>query len=251
MKLALKFSYNGKDFRGYARQPQQKTIEGEIISSLVNNGFIENTNVSEFRSASRTDKGVSALGNIIAFKIDKYPNTILKVLNDDLQDIIFYGFKEVNIDFYPRHAKQRRYRYYLKNNNFDNDKIISVATSFAGEHNFSNFARIELGKDPERIIDNILIEFQNDFIVLEFSAQNFLWNQVRRIVSAISKTGLGKIEKEEVIEALHNPDKKVDFGLAPAEPLVLTDIVYDFEFEIDNLYYKSLNKLEKNIISSL
>ncbi len=251
MKLALKFSYNGKDFRGYARQPQQKTIEGEIISSLVNNGFIENTKVSEFRSASRTDKGVSALGNIIAFKIDKYPNTILKVLNDDLKDIIFYGFKEVNIDFYPRYAKQRRYRYYLKNNNFDKDKIISVATSFAGEHNFSNFARIEIGKDPERIIDNILIEFQNDFIVLEFSAQNFLWNQVRRIVSAISKTGLGKIEKEEVIEALNNPDKKVDFGLAPAEPLILTDIVYDFEFEIDNSYYKSLNKLEKNIISSL
>lgn len=251
MKLALKFSYNGKNFIGYARQPQQKTIEGEIISSLVNNRFIVDTKVSEFRSASRTDKGVSALGNIIAFKTDINLNNILKVLNDDLKDIIFYGLKEVNIDFYPRHAKQRRYRYYLKNNDFDNNKIISAAASFAGKHNFSNFARVEPDRDPVRRIDNILIDFQKNCIIIEFFAQNFLWNQVRRIVAAISKVGLGKIEKEEIIEALHNPDKRVDFGLAPAEPLLLADVIYDFEFKIDNTYYMSLNEIEKNIISCI
>ena len=85
---------------------------------------------------------------------------------------------------------------------------------------------------------------------MDFYAQTFLWNQIRRIVSAIQKMGIGKIEKEQIIEALHNPNKKDDFGLAPAEPLFLRDIVYDFEFEYDKKLLNSLKDFEKNIVTS-
>jgi tRNA U38,U39,U40 pseudouridine synthase TruA len=63
--------------------------------------------------------------------------------------------------------------------------------------------------------------------------------------------GSGKLEKEHVIEALHNPDKKVDFGLAPAEPLILMDIIYDIEFEYDKKLSNRLSDLERRIVSSL
>ena len=63
--------------------------------------------------------------------------------------------------------------------------------------------------------------------------------------------GTGKIEKEEIIEALHNPNKRVDFGLAPAEPLILRDILYDFEFDYDKNYMNLLMDFEKSIVSSL
>jgi len=50
---------------------------------------------------------------------------------------------------------------------------------------------------------------------------------------------------------LENPNKKVDFGLAPAEPLILKDIVYDFKFEYEEKSLDRLNKLEDSIIRSL
>ena len=41
MRIALKFAYDGRNFHGYARQPQLKTVEGEIIKALIKHGFIE------------------------------------------------------------------------------------------------------------------------------------------------------------------------------------------------------------------
>jgi tRNA pseudouridine38-40 synthase len=250
MRIALKFAYDGRKFHGYARQPQLKTIEGEIIISLIKHGFIEDTKESFIRSASRTDKGVSAIVNVIAFNTDSSKERIFQEMKEDLLDILIYGIKDVEPDFYPRHAKRRTYRYYLKNENLEIDRVLSAAASFAGKYNFSNFARTEEFKDPVRNIDNIIVTNQDDFFIMDFYAQTFLWNQVRRIVSAIQKMGIGKIEKEQIIEALHNPNKKVDFGLAPAEPLILRDIVYDFEFEYDKKLLNSLKDFEKNIVST-
>ncbi|MCX6667696.1 MAG: hypothetical protein NTV74_05605, partial [Euryarchaeota archaeon] len=92
---------------------------------------------------------------------------------------------------------------------------------------------------------------QDDFFIIDFYAQTFLWHQIRRVVSALEKAISGKLEKEQIIDALANPDKKVDFGLAPAEPLILREIIYDFEFEYDKKLLSRLSFLEKNVVSSL
>ena len=70
MRIAVKFAYDGRKFYGFARQPRLKTVEENILNILVENGFIKDPKESHFRSASRTDKGVSALGNVIAFNTD-------------------------------------------------------------------------------------------------------------------------------------------------------------------------------------
>jgi len=251
MRIAVKFAYDGSKFYGYARQPRLKTVEGEIIKTLFQHGIIEDTKKSRFRSASRTDKGVSALGNVVAFNTDFIRADILQKLNEDLTDIIVYGTACVDAEFYPRYAKRRSYRYYLKRKDLEIDKILSAAASFTGEHNFSNFARVEESKDPIRIIDNVVVAEKDDFLIVDFYAQTFLWHQIRRIISAVEKVGSGKLEEERIIEALCSPDKKVDFGLASAEPLILKDIVYDFDFEYDKNYLKTLNDLENRIAESL
>ncbi len=251
MRIAVKFAYDGRKFYGFARQPRLKTVEEDILNILVENGFIKDPKESHFRSASRTDKGVSALGNVIAFNTDSSKERVFQKLACDVTDIILYGFTCVEPDFYPRHAKLRVYRYYLKKTSFEIDKILSAAAAFTGEHNFSNFARVEEFKDPRRIIDNIIVTENNDFFVIDFYAQTFLWHQIRRIISAMEKVGMGKLEEEQIIEALNNPDKKVDFGIAPAAPLILKDIMYDFNFEYEKYYSKTLNDLEKRIVNSL
>jgi tRNA pseudouridine38-40 synthase len=218
---------------------------------LIKNGFIEDTKDSFFRSASRTDKHVSAFGNIVAFNTDSSKKNILKNLSDEFEDIVIFGATDVKDDFNPRYANYRNYCYFLDIKDLDSEKIISASNAFTGEHNFSNFARIESFRDPVRVIENIIFSKEGNYLLIDFYAQTFLWNQIRRIVSALVKIGNGKLEKERVVEALCNPDKIVDFGLAPAGPLVLKDIVYDFDFKSDKKLLIELENLKKKILNKI
>ena len=248
MRIAIKFAYDGRIFKGYARQPKLKTVEGTIIKNLMKLGFIKNIEESFFRSASRTDKGVSAICNVFAFNTDVFIKNRLQVLSNEFKDIIIYGIKVVEHDFIPRHARLRHYRYYLKNNDFDIDKIMLTASLFTGKHDFSNFARIESFRNPVRTIDNIIIIEKRNFIILDFYAKNFLWHQIRRIVSAIKKIEEEKLEKKHIINALSNTSKKIDFGLASPNPLILKDMIYDFEFEHDINKIHKITDLENRIV---
>ena len=250
MRTALKFAYGGRDFYGYARQPNLKTVEGELIKVLIKHKLIKDAKESKFRSASRTDKGVSAFCNVLSFDTNKLNNN-LEALSSDLVNIIVYAIAKVESDFNPRYAKHRQYRYYLNSKDIDIEKIISAASIFTGKHNFSNFARVEKHKNPVRTIDNIVFSELDDFLIIDFFAQTYLWQQVRRIISALEKLGKNKLEKEQIIEALKNPNKKVDFGLAPAESLILKDIVYDFDFEYNQKLLTLAKKLERKIISQI
>ena len=251
MRIALKFAYDGGVFHGYARQPNLRTVEGEIIEKITKNNIIEDLEASRFRTASRTDKGVSATGNIIAFNTNIFEKKMLDDLNKQSDSILFYGYKHVDDDFYPRYARLRQYRYYLDVKNLDTEKIIRALSFFTGEHDFSNFARIEQNKNPVKTIDNIIYFFDDDFLIVDFFAQTFLWNQIRRIISAVEKAGCGKIKEEEIIIALNNPKKIIDLGLAPPEPLILKDVFYDFEFEKQIKYYKKLKEFENKFISKI
>ncbi len=251
MRVAVKFAYDGRKFHGYARQPNLKTVEGELIKLLVKHGFIEDAKESFFRSASRTDKGVSALCNVIAFNTNTTKKHLLQTLSNEDSSILIYGIKDVEPEFNPRYAKFRHYRYYLPVANLDIEKIVSASAYFTGEHDFSNFAKLEPHRNPIRTIDNILFAQENDFLIIDFFAQTFLWHQIRRIISALIKVGKGKLDEKDINETLINPDIKVDFGLAPAEPLILKDVVYNFKFEYDEKLLNELNLLEEKIRSSL
>ncbi len=247
----MKFAYDGQKFDGYARQPNRKTVEGELLNALITQGFIEDAKTSCFRSASRTDKGVSALGNVVAVNTESLKEQMMQELKEKIPDIFVYGIQNVDPDFYPRYAKQRIYRYYLENKGFAVDDVLSAAAVFTGEHNFKNFARVEEGKNPLRTIDTIVVSEENTFLVFDFYAQNYLWNQIRRLISAIEKVGLKKLTKNHLSDALNDPGKKVDFGLSPAEPLILKDIVYDFMFEYNKNTDQRLCDFERKIVSSL
>jgi tRNA pseudouridine38-40 synthase len=252
MRFAVKFAYDGAHFSGYARQPGQLTVEQTLLDILSESRVVRDPRSSRFRTASRTDRGVSALGNVCAFDTDASQESILKILeNNQSSDIFLYGIICVDPEFYPRHAKRREYRYYLKKEDLDVDAVLSTAALFTGEHNFQNFARIEPSKNPVRIIDNIVVVEQQGFLVLDFYAQTFLWNQIRRIVSALKKAGEGTLTHHAIRQALLHPEERVDFQLALSEPLILKDVVYDFSFEYMKDYKKTLKNLEERIVASL
>ena len=251
MRVAIKFAYDGKPFRGYARQPNLNTVEGKLIQSLKENGYIQNAREAVIRAASRTDKGVSSLGNVLAFNTEKNINDLILECNDSLQSILIYGKKIVDETFYPRYANQRIYAYYLKKDLIDLQVLHTVVPLFIGTYNFSNFARVESHKDPMRTIDDISIIETESFYVLKFQAQTFLWHQIRRIVSAILQVKRQKITIDDIMKALHYPEEEIDFGLAPSFPLILEDIIYNLNFELDKDALKKKEEFENHLLDEI
>jgi tRNA pseudouridine38-40 synthase len=219
MSVALKFAYDGTKFHGYARQPNVRTVEGEVLKALDSIGARH----LRFRSASRTDKGVSALGNVIAFDTNFRPEELCGALNSRLEDIFFYAYARVPLEFWPRYADERWYRYHLYGRH-DVKLLNDISELFMGEHDFSSFSKIEKGRNPVRSIDSIEIREDGDFTLIDIRAQSFLWQMVRRIVGAMISVEMGEKSIEDVERALHG--EKVIFRIAEPEPLFLMDVVH-------------------------
>jgi tRNA pseudouridine38-40 synthase len=228
MRVALKFGYDGSRFWGYQRQPDVRTVEGDIITALRKTRIIRDLNESNFLSASRTDRKVSAIGNVLALDTDFRLKEIIRAMNSKLEDIYFWGIAEVEDGFVPRHADQRWYRYHLPGH-MDVDLLKEASLLFKGEHDFKGFCR-KSERSTVRIVDSIAVKKGSPFIFFDIKAQSFLWNMVRRIVSAVVKYADGEITKKEVKDALAGKGK--DLGLVAAQPLILMDVSYDFEFNV-------------------
>ncbi len=248
MRIAVKFAYDGRPFYGYARQPDLHTVEGVLLKTLRKTGFIVDGRSSSFLSASRTDKGVSACCNVVAFNTKKSTKDLLQLLSEELTDVFPFAMARVSDDFYPRHAQKRWYRYVLPKESIGLKTIQQCIDLFQGSHDFSNFARVESHKNPIRAIDQILVDEQDHFFAIDIIAQTFLWHQIRRMISAMIKVEKGKKTMDEVASALHHPEKSMDFGVAPAEPLILMDISYpNVSFKVDKMLAKKKERVQKKV----
>ena len=248
-RYALKFGYIGKNFYGYQRQPNFKTVEGDILNACFSTGIIKDYKNANFKSASRTDKGVSALGNVLAVNTDFRKNEIIQALNSHIQDIWFYKIAQVDTTFNPRHAIKRIYRYHLSTNKRNINVLIKATDIFIGEHDFKYFCYNVKDKNTVRTITRIDVNKSKNFITIDFEAPNFLWGMVRMIIAAIlsyenNKTNITQIEKVLLME------KKNHFGIALPEPLLLVDISYDFCFEKTHVYINSIDDLEQRLYLS-
>jgi len=224
--MLLKFAYDGTKFFGYQRQKDVPTVEGSVLQILRKFGIANN-----LKSASRTDRGVSALGNVIQLHTPMDPMDVIGILNSNLKYIYFHSFTEE--DFNPRHAELRWYRYHLFSGEYDILRLKEVARIFEGTHDFVNFTRAR--KNTIMEIKKIEVKEREEIITIDFYARSYLWNMIRRIVAAMEKYSLGMNFGEEIFE------KKYNFGIAPPEPLILMDIQYPFPFKV-----LSLKKMRKN-----
>jgi tRNA pseudouridine38-40 synthase len=251
MRVALKFAYDGRLFSGFARQPGRRTVEGDLLTLLEEWGAFRSLEEARFRSGSRTDRGVSARGNVVGFSTELSLEELLHQMPGGIPDLYVYGAQVVDDSFYPRFAAQRWYRYYLRTEGLDVGQVLAVVPVFLGEHDFRNFAKLEPGKDPVRCVERLDVIEEGRFLVLDFRAQTFLWHQVRRIVAALIRVGQGKLSGEAVAKALEDPSHRVDYGLAAAEPLFLQEVVYPFTFEELPDAAVAISKLEASVINDL
>jgi tRNA pseudouridine38-40 synthase len=229
LRAAVKVAYDGRPFRGYQVQPDARTVQGEIRRALAKSGAAPDPSAARFQSASRTDAGVSALGNVIAFDTDLPRRGLLPALNAASKDVWFLGVAEVPDDFNPRHARRRWYRYHLIGD-YDIEGLEKAARLFVGEHDFSSFAK-DAPKPAIVALDAVTVVEVDGAAGLDFIAQRFLWRMVMRIVAAILSVVRGEASREEIASALHGGPAA--FGLAPAGPLFLMDVDHGITYEMD------------------
>jgi len=220
-RTAVKIAYLGDDFAGSQIQPGLRTVEGEVLSDLasINNGD------PDMRCASRTDRGVNALGNVVVFntRFDD-PAILLKALNAVSDGVFYRSAAFVDQGFNPRHASERIYRYVLPSDDMDVNAAKGCASLFVGEHDFIRFCK--QNDRPTRMnMRSVTVDEADGVLVIEFRSEYFLWNQIRRIAAAISSVGRGEASAEDVGRALNgNP---ISFGTARPDALTLIDVVYD------------------------
>ena len=226
-RVAIKIAYDGGAFHGQVRQPGLRTVEGEVIHALRRARVIRDPKEARFQSASRTDRGVSALGNVVAFDTSLAPDAAARALNAKSRGVWAWAATEVPEDFNARRARSRWYRYTLTLAH-SVDALNAVLRLFEGEHDFRNFTR-DRTRTRTRI-DLARATKEDDSVAIDFMAPSFRWNLVRRIVAAAQRVESGGATVPDIQAALSQPEK-VDFGLAPPEPLTLMDVEYDERFE--------------------
>ncbi len=225
MRVALKIAYDGRAFYGHQRQPDRRTVEGECLAALRAAHIVDDPHEAFFRSASRTDRGVSAVGNIIAFNTLFRTDAIVGAFNHGAQDVWAWALASVPDSFHPRHAIERWYRYMVVED-IAPEVLRSGARLFVGTHDFRSFCSEPLL--APFTVNSVDVIREDGVTCIDVRARSFRRGMVRRIVGALLAVARGDASCDQLQETLAGVRR--DFGSAPPEPLVLMDVRYEVPF---------------------
>lgn len=241
-------AYDGTPYQGFQRQAGVETVQGVVERALRNLGW----SGQSILAAGRTDTGVHAAGQVIAFDLDwRHSTTELRsAINAHLPpEIAVQSVAEVEDDFHPRYAAiSRSYRYHIfcqevrhplrerfawrVHPEVDLTRLTQVADLLLGTHDFAAFGTPpRAGGSTVRTVYESRwhlsqSEWQNPDIVFSITADAFLYRMVRRLVYLQVLVGQGKMSLGDFQELLANPPKTAVQGLAPPCGLVLVSVAY-------------------------
>lgn len=234
-RFLVAIGYRGDTFHGSQIQPNVRTVQGSISDALRKIGWWTE---GCLRMSSRTDAGVSVRMNLARIDLPEAVSRsiddprILRALNDHLpEDVVAWGARRVPVWSPSRPVVSRKYYYRSEISRrwpieIDMDSLQSACSALEGDHDFANFCRVEEGRGTERTVDvcEPWINSEGRPIGIMVCAQSFLWNQVRRMSSAVTGVISGEIGVNELEGALNNPLNPMDLGMDPPEGLVLWEI---------------------------
>lgn len=256
-RFAFKVFYEGtKPFYGSQRQPNIRTVEGDLISALMRTQVLpSDLNAAKFASAGRTDRYVWSLGNVFAVNTegDLTPAAVNSKMGSD--DIRVWASARVSDSFNPRRALRRHYKYFAcAAEGMDLELLIETSKLFVGAHDFRSFSHRPSKENSIReITDFSVVRPADNFICFSIIGDSFLRRMVRKIVGSLLYVALGLLKPTEIQQLFdsRNPIPKMGVPSAPAEGLVLWDVDYGFPFEVDDYAVKKLRVALMNSIRQL
>ena len=250
--LSLTVSYNGAPFSGFARQPGQLTVQGELEQAL----SLVFRRPMEVVCSGRTDAGVHALGQVVSFDVanDELEGRNLYSLRRSLNALTHEGITVREVEerqpgFSARFdAQWREYHYHVcldevpplfmrdfswyVHGRLDTDAMREAAAYLVGEHDFKSFcmAASAVGKPTCRNVHEISLSREmvmgEDILTIKVVGNAFLHSMVRTIVGTLVMVGRGQRKPEWVREVLEARDRTAAGENAPAAGLVFWRVQY-------------------------
>ncbi|KAF4516149.1 hypothetical protein B566_EDAN000387 [Ephemera danica] len=241
--IKLTLEYDGTQYAGWQRQPNQPTIQEAVETALKN----VTQQTIPIVAAGRTDAGVHALGQVISFRIDRdmtaYDWTM--ALNAHLPPDI--SIKAVDFpppEFHARHhAKGKLYQYRILNRSprpalnrqllwhvykpLDDAAMNQAALHLIGSHDFSSFeTQPTENKNPICHLQHLIVVREGHELRIEAYADRFLKQMVRSLVGTMVEVGQGKRVPESFAAILAARDRRAAGKTAPPQGLCLIRVDY-------------------------
>jgi len=231
--------YDGTEFAGFQLQKGARTVQGELEAAL---SRLSGGDRQPVVGAGRTDAGVHATGQVIAFT---YPGSLSEAaLTDALNgtlppDLAVRDVRRATDGFHPRYAaRYREYRYSIWNGprsplrertalwvrqDLDVAAMARAASAFEGRHDFSAFG----GTDPQpvRTVHRLRVRRDGSLVTIDVRADAFLRGMVRRIVATLVAVGKGQLDPSAVPGLLTAGRPALRGAAAPARGLCLRRVV--------------------------
>jgi tRNA pseudouridine38-40 synthase len=240
VRYAARVEYDGTGFAGFQVQPGARTVQGELEAAL--RGISGGRRV-RVDGAGRTDAGVHAIGQVIAFtwtggrmSAVELGRAIVAVLPSD---VTVGRLHRVPPGFSPRRAAIRReYRYSIWNGPrspmreryalgvrepLDVPAMHAAAQVLVGRHDFSAFGGKH--RQPIRTLLGVRVRRTGRMVTVDVAGDAFLRQMVRSIVAALLRIGHGTATASDLEAALRSRDRVFAGQVAPPHGLCLRRVV--------------------------
>lgn len=240
-RYKILIEYDGTAYKGWQKQPNARTVEGEIERGLEQ---ILRRPV-DVVGQGRTDSGVHAEAQTAHFDypgpLDKH-KMLFALLGVLPRDIAVWNMEEVAESFHSRFdGKTRQYRYQIITRpsplwnrtsemileELDINAMKECAQLVCGVHNFESFTK-SAEDQPDPMCEVLLSKLEADgpLIIYRIKANRFVRHMVRRLVGTMIRVGQGKLRTEDFAGLLHNPSKEKSGHGAAAKGLILEKVEY-------------------------
>jgi tRNA pseudouridine38-40 synthase len=222
----VQFGYDGSSFRGWARQPGHRTIEGVVGDGLVRYHVAPSLSDAALAVASRTDRGVSAVGNVLALTTSWDGDGLLHALNGIAPEIFFTNARRVLPTFRERAAARREYRYFLGAPWRHPDRVEAAMRRLTGPRIDVRSLGREIPREEPRWlpIESVALgPGRRPYVRVR--APSFVWGMVRKIIAALQEVDAGRLDLARLTAAAEGRSRLM-LPTAEPEPLVLWNIEY-------------------------
>ncbi|MFZ9222649.1 MAG: tRNA pseudouridine(38-40) synthase TruA [Candidatus Nanopelagicaceae bacterium] len=255
-RLRIDFAYDGTNFSGWAKQRDQKTIQGEMESALEP----ITRNPISLQVAGRTDAGVHALAQVAHFDLPERDHQghewdltdITYRLNRILpEDIRVHSITKAPQYFHARFsALSRSYIYKILDDGqilppllrydtatwyrpLDLDAMNEAVNPLLGEHDFAAFCKARESGTSIRTLKEFAFERDSmGVIIAQVKADAFCHSMVRSLIGAAGCVGEGRFSPSWMKEVLDGKTRIGESLVFPARGLTLTKVEYPEDFEL-------------------
>ena len=262
-RIRIDFSYDGTNFAGWAKQPDQVTIQSTMESAIAT--FTRET--ITLTAAGRTDAGVHATGQVIhvdlpeSLELDDLAYKLNRILDEDVR------INKIEIAPPAFHARFSALRRYYEYRILDENKVIPPLARFntaswyrpldvdqmnhasallLGTHDFAAFCKFREGATTIRTLETYQWRRDRDgYLVGDVVADAFCYSMVRNLVGAIVCVADGRKDPEWITTLLEDKERVSDSMVFPGRGLTLYKVDYPDAAELLERAKKTVARREE------